>query len=71
MTEGSPIQTPPGEPAAAPDDPTGARAFLPTVRPQIYGSGAPDKVLDPIIEPLWVGIRALAGSRRGRRDHRR
>ena len=62
MTEGSPIQTPPGQPAVAPDDMTGARAFLPTVRPQIYGSGAPDKVLDPLIEPLWVGIRALAAA---------
>ena len=51
---------PPGEPAAAPDDTTGARAFLATVRPQIYGSGAPDKVLDPLVEPLWVGLRALA-----------
>ena len=60
MTEGSPIQTQPGEPAAALADATGARAFLATVRPQIYGSGAPDKVLDPLVEPLWVGIRALA-----------
>jgi hypothetical protein len=53
MTEGSPNQTTSDEPAAA-------RAFLGTVRPQVYGKGAPDKVLDPLIEPLWVGIRALA-----------
>lgn len=39
---------------------TASRAFLATVRPQIYGKGAPHKVLDPLIEPLWVGIRALA-----------
>src|SRR6476620_3906856 len=62
MHEGSPTQTPPGEPAAAPADTTGARAFLATVRPQIYGSGAPDQVLDPLVEPLWVGIRALAAA---------
>ena len=60
MTEGSPIDTTPGERAAAPDATTGARAFLATVRPQIYGNGAPDKVLDPLVEPLWVGIRTLA-----------
>ena len=54
-------QTASAQPAsAAPGESTGARAFLATVRPQIYGTGAPDKVLDPLIEPLWVGIRALA-----------
>src|SRR6476646_7716425 len=51
MTEGSPIETMPG-----------ARAFLATVRPQIYATGAPDRVLDPLIEPLWVGIRALGAA---------
>jgi hypothetical protein len=60
MTEGSPIETTHGEQAAAPDKTTGARAFLATVRPQIYGNGAPDRVLDPLVEPLWVGIRTLA-----------
>jgi ATP-dependent DNA ligase len=61
MTEGSPVQTVSSQPAStAPGEATGARAFLATVRPQIYGTGAPDKVLDPLIEPLWVGIRALA-----------
>ena len=62
MTEGSRAQTAPNQPISttAPDEATGARAFLATVRPQVPGTGAPDKVLDPLIEPLWVGISALA-----------
>ena len=61
MTEGSRAQTAFSQPASAtPDEASGARSFLATVRPQVYGTGAPDKVLDPLIEPLWVGIRALA-----------
>jgi hypothetical protein len=61
MTEGNPTETMPSQGApVATDEPTGAHAFLATVRPQVYGTGAPDKVLDPLIEPLWVGIRALA-----------
>src|SRR6188508_95929 len=34
--------------------------ILVTLRPQEYGNGAPQKVRDPIIEPLWTGVRALA-----------
>ena len=35
--------------------------LLATLRPQIYGKGSPNNILDPIVEPLWVGVRALAG----------
>jgi hypothetical protein len=61
MTEGSPnLATSEPADAATTEPAAGARAFLPTVRPQVYGTGAPDKILDPLIEPLWVGIRTLA-----------
>ena len=36
------------------------RQLLETLRPQAYGNGAPQKILDPLIEPLWTGVRALA-----------
>jgi len=39
---------------------TDARAVLATLRPQVFGTGRPDRVRDPIVEPLWAGIRALA-----------
>ena len=39
---------------------TDARAILTSLRPQAFGSGRPDRVPDPIVEPLWAGIRALA-----------
>jgi hypothetical protein len=42
-----------------PDD--GPRALLKSLRPQVYGKEAPTKIIDPIIEPLWVGVRSLAG----------
>jgi ATP dependent DNA ligase domain len=42
-----------------PDD--GPRALLRTLRPQIYGKESPNKIVDPIIEPLWIGVRSLAG----------
>ena len=41
-------------------DPTAARTALAGLRPQPYGVGHPGRVLDPIIEPMWSGIRALA-----------
>jgi hypothetical protein len=44
---------------ALPDD--GPRALLRTLRPQVFGKSSPGKVVDPIIEPLWIGVRALAG----------
>lgn len=36
------------------------RQLLATLRPQDYGNAAPQKVRDPIVEPLWTGVRALA-----------
>jgi hypothetical protein len=39
----------------------GPRQLLTTLRPQIYSKDSPNKVIDPIIEPLWVGVRSLAG----------
>jgi ATP-dependent DNA ligase len=39
---------------------TDARTVLASLRPQAFGRGRPDRVSDPIIEPLWAGIRALA-----------
>ena len=37
-----------------------AREVLPTLRPQGFGKGDPYRVSDPIVEPLWAGVRALA-----------
>jgi hypothetical protein len=39
----------------------GPREIVATLRPQVYGRSSPAKVTDPIVEPLWVGVRALAG----------
>jgi hypothetical protein len=36
------------------------RDIVASLRPQIYGKKSPANVSDPIIEPLWVGVRALA-----------
>ena len=36
------------------------RELLASLRPQIYAKGSPNKVVDPIVEPLWVGVRTLA-----------
>ncbi|MEX1168514.1 MAG: hypothetical protein WEE50_00085 [Chloroflexota bacterium] len=41
-------------------DPVDARTALAGLRPQPFGDGNPGRVLDPIVEPLWSGIRALA-----------
>ena len=35
------------------------RHLLATLRPQVYGAGAPHKIIEPLVEPLWTGIRAL------------
>ena len=43
--------------------PTGAtrpRDMLASLRPQVYAAGSPHKIVDPIVEPLWVGVRTLA-----------
>lgn len=45
--------------------PRGARAALASLRPQVLGSGNPGRVLDPIVEPLWTGIRSLAAIENG------
>ena len=37
-----------------------AKAALAGLRPQPFGSGNPGRVLDPLIEPLWAGVRSLA-----------
>jgi hypothetical protein len=38
----------------------GARATLASLRPQAFGTGAAGNVREPLVEPLWVGIRSLA-----------
>lgn len=47
-------------PETRPPAPTGPRHVLATLRPQTYGNGSPSRVRDPIVEPLWTGVRALA-----------
>jgi hypothetical protein len=34
--------------------------MLASLRPQVYAAGSPHKIVDPIVEPLWVGVRTLA-----------
>ena len=41
-------------------DPGTARAVLTGLRPQPFAVGNPARVSDPLIEPLWAGVRALA-----------
>jgi bifunctional non-homologous end joining protein LigD len=43
-----------------PVEATGPREMLASLRPQIYAKGSPNKVVEPIVEPLWVGVRTLA-----------
>ena len=43
--------------SAPSDDP---RQLLETLRPQGFGNTPPQKVRDPLVEPLWTGVRALA-----------
>jgi len=45
---------------AAATNPSGARSALAGLRPQPFGHGQPGRVTDPLIEPLWTGVRALA-----------
>ena len=44
----------------SPPEPALARRALADLRPQDFGNGPLSKVLDPIVEPLWTGLRALA-----------
>jgi ATP dependent DNA ligase domain len=52
------------DPAAAatatPAAPSQAKAALADLRPQAFGTGSPGSVRNPLVEPLWVGIRSLA-----------
>lgn len=48
-----------GEPRQAPE-PSDPRSNPADLRPQVFGDGNPGRVPDPVIEPLWTGIRALA-----------
>ena len=59
MTNGS---TEPRDQADRADAPGGppVRAILADLRPQPFGDGHPGKVKDPLVEPLWSGVRALA-----------
>jgi ATP-dependent DNA ligase len=41
-------------------EPGPARKALADLRPQVYGKGPPSAVIDPIVEPLWTGVRVLA-----------
>ena len=42
-----------------PGEATDARGVLATLRPQAYGNSGPQKIRDPLVEPLWVGVRIL------------
>jgi hypothetical protein len=42
------------------EEATDPREILATLRPQAYGDSGPQKVRDPLIEPLWTGVRSLA-----------
>jgi len=37
-----------------------ARAVLSVLRPQRFGESDPRNVRDPLVEPMWAGVRALA-----------
>jgi hypothetical protein len=36
-----------------------ARQALAALRLQAYGTAGPNHIIDPVVEPMWVGIRAL------------
>jgi hypothetical protein len=42
------------------DAPMRALSIVRELRPQAFRSGAPHRVRDPIVEPLWPGVRVLA-----------
>ncbi len=42
------------------EEATDPREVLATLRPQAYGNSNPQKIRDPLIEPLWAGVRILA-----------
>ena len=53
------------DPTAGATDPSEAHRALAGLRPQPFGHGNPRRVVDPVIEPLWTGIRALAAVEAG------
>ena len=55
------------------EDATDPRDVLATLRPQAYGDSGPQKIRDPLVEPLWTGVRTLASvdARRRRPGRRR
>jgi ATP-dependent DNA ligase len=42
------------------DQSVDVREIAASLRPQPFGHGDPGRVADPLIEPLWTGVRALA-----------
>ena len=42
-----------------PEEATDPREILATLRPQAYGNSNPQKIRDPLVEPLWTGVRTL------------
>lgn len=46
--------------AETPAEPGLARRVLAGLRPQAFGHGSPWRIPDPLVEPLWMGVRALA-----------
>ena len=42
------------------EEATDPREVLATLRPQAYGNSNPQKIRDPLVEPLWAGVRTLA-----------
>jgi ATP-dependent DNA ligase len=68
MTEPSSPAIPPGSEPPERQPRIGARAVLADLRPQPFGSGRPGRVADPLIEPLWAGVRALAAIEDGSVD---
>jgi len=39
--------------------------MVPALRPQRFGTANPVRIRDPLVEPLWAGVRALAAVDRG------
>lgn len=37
-----------------------ARAALANLQPQLFGNSNPSRIRDPLVEPLWAGVRVLA-----------
>ena len=48
------------------DAPMSALTLVRDLRPQSFGKSAPSHVLDPIVEPMWSGVRVLAALDRSR-----